>query len=80
MCYQLVELYAACRCLYYEHAIDRCAAHGRPGHGIQRRTILIGYACTEHSCAISGSTIKVGITARNAGFLMRYCHRSLTRM
>ncbi|KAH6844996.1 hypothetical protein B0I37DRAFT_416570 [Chaetomium sp. MPI-CAGE-AT-0009] len=23
MCYQLVELYSACRCLYYQHAVDR---------------------------------------------------------
>ena len=49
MCYQLVELYSACRCLYYQHAVDRCAAYGRPGHGVQRRTILVGYACGEHS-------------------------------
>ncbi|KAK4452443.1 hypothetical protein QBC34DRAFT_447043 [Podospora aff. communis PSN243] len=49
MCYQLVELYSACRCLYYQHAVDRCAAYGRPGHGIQRRTILVGYACSEHT-------------------------------
>ncbi|KAL2148338.1 hypothetical protein VTH82DRAFT_2258 [Thermothelomyces myriococcoides] len=40
MCYQLVELYSHCRCLYYQHAVDRCAAYGRPGHGIQMRTIL----------------------------------------
>ncbi|KAK3365400.1 hypothetical protein B0H63DRAFT_497322 [Podospora didyma] len=49
MCYQLVELYSACRCLYYQHAVDRCAAYGQPGHGIQRRTILVGYACSDHS-------------------------------
>ncbi|KAK3945826.1 hypothetical protein QBC46DRAFT_335996 [Diplogelasinospora grovesii] len=49
MCYQLVELYSACRCLYYQHAVDRCAAYGRPGHGVQRRTILVGISCTEHS-------------------------------
>lgn len=49
MCYQLVELYSACRCLYYQHAVDRCARYGRPGHGIERRTLLIGYACSEHS-------------------------------
>ncbi|SPQ22219.1 a6d9ed9e-7d00-4ecc-a226-2f5857aa2d31 [Thermothielavioides terrestris] len=23
MCYQLIELYSACRCLYYQHAVDR---------------------------------------------------------
>ncbi|OLN86485.1 hypothetical protein CCHL11_08447 [Colletotrichum chlorophyti] len=49
MCYQIVELYSACRCLYYQHAIDRCAAFGRPGHSIQKRTILVGYACHAHS-------------------------------
>ncbi|KAK3325225.1 hypothetical protein B0H66DRAFT_599401 [Apodospora peruviana] len=26
MCYQVVELYAACRCLYYQHAVDRCTS------------------------------------------------------
>ncbi|KAL7959869.1 hypothetical protein V8C34DRAFT_303566 [Trichoderma compactum] len=41
MCYQLVELYSACRCLYYQHAIDRCAAYGRPGHNIEQRTIYV---------------------------------------
>ncbi|KAK4104312.1 hypothetical protein N658DRAFT_514233 [Parathielavia hyrcaniae] len=54
MCYQLVELYSACRCLYYQHAVDRCAAYGRPGHGIQMRTILVGYACSEHTSHSSG--------------------------
>ncbi|TDZ61886.1 hypothetical protein CTRI78_v004017 [Colletotrichum trifolii] len=49
MCYQLFELYSVCRCLYYQHAIDRCAAHGRGGHSIQNRTILVGYACDAHS-------------------------------
>ncbi|GKT60679.1 hypothetical protein ColTof4_00804 [Colletotrichum tofieldiae] len=49
MCYQIVELYSACRCLYYQHAIDRCAGYGRPGHSIQKRTILVGYACHAHS-------------------------------
>ncbi|KAK4246769.1 hypothetical protein C7999DRAFT_41839 [Corynascus novoguineensis] len=54
MCYQLVELYSACRCLYYQHAVDRCAAYGRPGHGIQMRTILVGYACSEHTSHAAG--------------------------
>ncbi|KAH8891655.1 hypothetical protein GQ53DRAFT_648676 [Thozetella sp. PMI_491] len=47
MCYQVMELYSACRCLYYQHAIDRCDSYGR--HPIQRRTILVGYACIDHS-------------------------------
>lgn len=49
MCYQVIELYSACRCLYYQHAVDRCAAYGRPGHHITKRTILVGYACSDHS-------------------------------
>lgn len=49
MCYQLIELYSACRCLYYQHAIDRCAAFGQTGHPVQRRTILVGVACSDHS-------------------------------
>ncbi|KAH8900699.1 hypothetical protein GQ53DRAFT_130334 [Thozetella sp. PMI_491] len=47
MCYHVVELYAACRCLYYQHPIDRCASYGC--HPVQRRTILVGYSCAEHS-------------------------------
>ncbi|KAI1850966.1 hypothetical protein JX266_003631 [Neoarthrinium moseri] len=49
MCYQLVELYSACRCLYYQHAVDRCGSYGRRGHGITRRTIHVGYACQNHT-------------------------------
>ncbi|KAK7431691.1 hypothetical protein QQZ08_001628 [Neonectria magnoliae] len=49
MCYQLVELYSACRCLYYQHAVDRCAAYGRPGHYVQERQIFVGYACSAHA-------------------------------
>ena len=53
MCFQLVELYAQCRCLYYQHAVDRCASYGR--HNIQKRTILVGYACSEHTPRASAS-------------------------
>ncbi|KAI0847673.1 hypothetical protein F5Y00DRAFT_240792, partial [Daldinia vernicosa] len=48
MCYQLVERYSACHCIYYLHAIDKCLAYGQPGHHITKRTILVGYACHEH--------------------------------
>lgn len=47
MCYQLVELYAACRCMYYKHTVDRCSNY--PNHPITQRTILVGYACGRHS-------------------------------
>lgn len=49
MCYQVHELYSSCRCLYYQHAIDRCPRFGAPGHGVTQRTILVGYACVDHS-------------------------------
>ncbi|KAK7931980.1 hypothetical protein PG985_002692 [Apiospora marii] len=52
MCYQIVELYSACRCLYYQHAVDRCAAFDRPGHFVTKKTILVGYACANHSAQI----------------------------
>lgn len=49
MCYQVVERYSVCRCLYYQHAIDPCAAHGQRGHIVQEKTVLVGYACNIHS-------------------------------
>lgn len=67
MCYQLIELYNTCRCIYYQHAVDRCADYGRPGHNIQQRTILVGYACAEHSHVPEG-----------VSFLVAYFQRSLT--
>lgn len=48
MCFQVLELYSACRCLYYQHAVDRCPRYGKRGHGITQTTILVGYACFEH--------------------------------
>lgn len=49
MCYQVLELYSRCRCLYYQHAVDRCPRYGTRGHGITQRTILVEYSCIEHS-------------------------------
>ncbi|XWX01316.1 hypothetical protein V2A60_009343 [Cordyceps javanica] len=49
MCYQLVEVYSACRCLYYQHAVDRCASYGRRGHSVEKRIISVGYACVAHA-------------------------------
>jgi hypothetical protein len=49
MCVQLSEIYSFCRCLYYQYPVDRCAAYGSARHTIQRRTILIGDTCSEHS-------------------------------
>jgi hypothetical protein len=49
MCYLVVERYSVCRCLYYQHNVDMCAAYGQQGHKIQERTVLVGYACEKHS-------------------------------
>lgn len=49
MCFQLNEVYGGCRCPYYQHAIDRCAAFSKPGHEVIKRTVLVGYACSEHA-------------------------------
>ncbi|CAH0050481.1 unnamed protein product [Clonostachys solani] len=49
MCYQVVELYSACKCLYYKHPLDRCVAYGKKGHYTEQRTIYVGYACRIHS-------------------------------
>lgn len=48
MCYQLVERYSACHCLYYQHAVDVCASFSQSDHPITQRTILVGYACQNH--------------------------------
>lgn len=49
MCYQTIELYSACRCLYCQHPVDRCALYGRPGHSIQKKTVFVGYGCRTHN-------------------------------
>lgn len=57
MCYQLVEVYTACRCLYYRHAVDKCALSTYPNHNITERVIDVGYACAQHTpCAPNTST------------------------
>ncbi|CAG9999368.1 unnamed protein product [Clonostachys byssicola] len=53
MCYQVVELYSACKCLYYKHAVDRCVSYGRKGHYTEQRTIYVGYACAVHTSSYS---------------------------
>jgi hypothetical protein len=48
MCYQVVERYSICRCLYYKSAMEPCAAHGQRGHTVQQKTVLVGYVCSTH--------------------------------
>ncbi|KAI1111745.1 hypothetical protein F5Y14DRAFT_302516 [Nemania sp. NC0429] len=64
MCYQVVELYAACRCIYYQHAVDKCGAYGRPGHAISKRTIPVGYTCSLHAPGNKGGTAISPYTSR----------------
>jgi len=59
MCYQVVERYSVCRCLYYKHAIDPCSAYGQRGHTIQEKTVLVGYACSLHSTSASNTATSI---------------------
>jgi hypothetical protein len=49
MCYQIVERYAVCQCLYHMHAIDACSSYGHRAHTITVKTILVGYTCPTHA-------------------------------
>lgn len=55
MCHQITECYSACGCVYYIHAVDRCADFDRPGHRVQKRKILVGYACFSHTSSYASS-------------------------
>ncbi|KEY68892.1 hypothetical protein S7711_03825 [Stachybotrys chartarum IBT 7711] len=49
MCYQVAELYWPCRCIFYQFDAVQCAAYGQQGHGIQKRFVYVGHACSVHS-------------------------------
>jgi hypothetical protein len=49
MCYQIVERYSVCRCLYHRHSVDPCRAYGQRGHPVTEKTVLVGFACSRHS-------------------------------
>ncbi|KAH6623433.1 hypothetical protein F5144DRAFT_550976 [Chaetomium tenue] len=63
MCFQLIELYNLCGCLYYQHAVDRCAAYGRRNHEISRRTIRVGYMCKDHGDSAAAHGAPVGFAS-----------------
>lgn len=48
MCYQIIERYAVCKCLYHRHAVDPCNNYGRPGHEVTEKTVLVGFVCPDH--------------------------------
>ncbi|KAF4121082.1 hypothetical protein GMORB2_2568 [Geosmithia morbida] len=49
----IIEIYSACRCVYYAHAIDQCASYGRPSHDVMTKNVYVGYACDIHVAAYS---------------------------
>lgn len=55
MCIQVSERYSVCKCLYYKHAVDPCAARSQRGHTIQEKTVLVGYVCEQHRKSSGGS-------------------------
>lgn len=79
MCYQLVELYSQCKCLYYQHAVDRCASYGRRGHTVTQRTILVGYACHLHSAPQGHSSYSGGQTYSDSGYYSSHSSKSSHR-
>lgn len=63
MCYQLVERYSICRCLYHRHSVDPCEIYGQRGHTVTERAVLVGWVCPRH-------------TARHSeGLSQRFLHR-----
>jgi hypothetical protein len=69
MCYQIVERYDACRCLYYRQAIDPCPTREQSGHTVQEKTVLVGYTCSSHK---SRGRSKSALGYDSSGF----CHHS----
>lgn len=49
MCYQVIERYAVCKCKYYVHAVDKCAAYSPNGHAIEEKEVLVGHTCDKHA-------------------------------
>lgn len=56
MCFQVTEIYNSCRCLYYQHGVDRCPQYGRRGHTIRQQTKYVGNACANHSQRLYNQT------------------------
>ncbi|PWY77097.1 hypothetical protein BO70DRAFT_430612 [Aspergillus heteromorphus CBS 117.55] len=54
----LVERFSACRCLYFQHAVDPCEAYRQRGHTVQEKIVLVGYTCSRHSLRCNGSDVR----------------------
>ncbi|KAJ6084530.1 hypothetical protein N7486_011330 [Penicillium sp. IBT 16267x] len=60
MCYKVVERYSVCKCIYFQHSTDPCAAYGQRGHSVQEKTVLVGYACSIHAARGASSSPTAG--------------------
>lgn len=49
MCIQVIERFSVCKCVYYRHSVDPCPARAQRGHGVQEKTVYVGYACDRHA-------------------------------
>lgn len=80
MCYLVVERFSVCRCLYYKHDVDMCAAYGQKGHSVQERIVLVGYDCESHSEGQSReSSSRGGYSDSGYGTARHGSHRQRTR-
>jgi hypothetical protein len=49
MCFQLVESYSDCGCIFYRHRVDRCSAYGKPRHIVEQKEITVASVCSIHN-------------------------------
>jgi len=49
MCKQVIERFAACGCIYYQHAVDQCPKYNQKHHQVQIKEVAVGQLCASHS-------------------------------
>ncbi|CAG8951572.1 hypothetical protein HYFRA_00007488 [Hymenoscyphus fraxineus] len=54
MCYLVVEKYSVCRCIYYQHNIDMCAAYGTPIHNKRHHHHLVDIRIRDMELQVMG--------------------------
>jgi len=67
MCYKVIERYSVCKCIYFTHAVDPCGSYGQYGHEVTEKTVLVGYACPNHSAPSLSALRGARLPAGNAG-------------
>lgn len=48
MCYQVVERYVPCGCIYHVHFVDPCARAYQRCHAVTKRETFVDYPCPRH--------------------------------